>query len=103
MNTDKTKKITVLIRCANAGSVVEKTLASGLAGAFSQHIPAWRPSATPYFLPKISDEAHRRAICVAEWAMGFENPVQARLRRGLKAQRQLGSPKHSPAHLCPSV
>jgi hypothetical protein len=28
---------------------------------------------------------HRRAICIAEWAMGFENPVQARLRRDLKA------------------
>jgi hypothetical protein len=32
--------------------------------------------------------------------MGFQNPVQARLRRDLKAQRQLGSPKHSPAFLC---
>jgi hypothetical protein len=52
MNTDKTKKITVLIRCANAGSVVEKTLASPLADAFSQHIPAWKPSATPVFFPK---------------------------------------------------
>ena len=45
---------TVLIRCTNAGFVVEKTLASGLADAFSQHIPAWRPSATPHFLPTIS-------------------------------------------------
>ena len=46
-----------LIRCANAGFVVEKTLASGLADAFSQHVPAWKPSATPHFLLKISDEA----------------------------------------------
>ena len=30
---------------------------------------------------------------------GFHNPVQARLRRDLKAQRQLGLPKHSPAAL----
>jgi hypothetical protein len=29
--------------------------------------------------------------------------VQARLRRDLKAHRQLGLPKHSPALLCPSV
>jgi hypothetical protein len=43
------KKITVLIRCANAGSVVEKTLASGLADTFSQHLPAWKPSATQCF------------------------------------------------------
>jgi hypothetical protein len=39
----------VLIRYANAGSVVEKTLASGLADAFSQHIPAWKPSANQCF------------------------------------------------------
>ena len=49
-------KSTGLIRGANAGFVVEKTLASPLAAAFSQHIPAWRPSATPHFLPKISDQ-----------------------------------------------
>ena len=29
--------------------------------------------------------------------MCFQNPVQARLWRDLKAQRQLGSPMHSPA------
>jgi hypothetical protein len=40
----------------NAGFVVEKTLASALADAFSQHLPAWEPSATLYLLPKISDE-----------------------------------------------
>jgi hypothetical protein len=57
MNTDKKIENTVLIRCANAGFVVEKTLASGLADAFSQHIPAWRPSATPYFLPMISSRS----------------------------------------------
>jgi hypothetical protein len=33
-------KIMVLIRCANAGFVVEDTLASGLADAFSKHLPA---------------------------------------------------------------
>jgi hypothetical protein len=31
--------------------------------------------------------------------MGFQNLVQARLRRDLKAQRQLGLPKPSPAFL----
>ena len=50
-------KIMEFIRCANAGFVVQKTLTSALADAFSQHLPAWRPSATPSFLPKISDEA----------------------------------------------
>jgi hypothetical protein len=34
---------------------------------------------------------------------GFQNPVQARLRRDLKAQRQLGLPKQSPAFLQLSV
>jgi hypothetical protein len=42
----------VLIRYANAGFVVEKTLASGLADAFSQHLPAWKPSATRCFFPR---------------------------------------------------
>jgi hypothetical protein len=36
---------------------MKKTLASTLADAFLQHILAWKPSATPHFLPKISDEA----------------------------------------------
>ena len=54
IDTDRKIENTGLIRCANAGFVVEKTLASGLADAFSQHIPAWRPSATPHFLPTIS-------------------------------------------------
>jgi hypothetical protein len=36
---------------------MEKTLASTLADAFLQNILAWKPSATPHFLPKISDEA----------------------------------------------
>ena len=40
------------------------------------------------------------AICLAEWAMGFYNPVQARLRRDLEAQRQLGLRKQSPALFC---
>jgi hypothetical protein len=31
--------------------------------------------------------------------MCFHSPVQARLRRDLEAQRQLGLPKHSPAAL----
>jgi hypothetical protein len=47
--TDKKTGNTVLIRYANAGFVVEKTLASGLADAFSQHIPAWKPSANQCF------------------------------------------------------
>ena len=50
-------KSTGFIRCANAGFVVEKTLASELAAAFSKHIPAWRPSATPYFSKKSLSES----------------------------------------------
>ena len=50
-------KSTGLIRYANAGSVVEKKLARPLADAFSQHIPAWRPSATPYFSKKSLSES----------------------------------------------
>jgi hypothetical protein len=37
MNTDRKYG---LIRCANAGFVVEKTLASGLADAFSKYLLA---------------------------------------------------------------
>jgi hypothetical protein len=92
-----------LIRCANAGFVAEKTLASALADAFSKHFPAWQAKRNPVFFLENSKAKHRRAICVAEWAMGFQNPVQARLRRDLKAQRQLGLPKHSLTLLCPSV
>jgi hypothetical protein len=91
-----------LIRCANAGCVVEKTLASGLADAFLQHIPAWKPSATPHFSPKISDETSQGHLR-SRMGDGFQNPMQARLRRDLKAQRQLGSPKQSPALLQLSV
>ena len=54
--------------------------------------------AQPGVFRKISERS--RAICVAEWAMGFQNSVQARLRRDLKSRRQLGLPKHSPACLC---
>ncbi len=43
------ERILGLIRCASAGSVAEKTLASALADAFSQHLPTWRPSATRCF------------------------------------------------------
>ena len=80
---------------------MEKTLASGLADAFSQHTPAWRPSVTPnfsqQFLRYAKAQGHLRSIM----GDGFQNPVQARLRRDLKAQRQIGSPKHSPALFCP--
>ena len=69
-------KSTGLIHCANAESVVEKTLASPLADAFSQHIPAWRPSATQYF--------SKKSLSTAQTA-----PV--------------GLPKGSPALLPPSV
>jgi hypothetical protein len=41
-----------LIRYANAGSVVEKTLASGLTGAFSEHLPAWQAKRNPVFFPR---------------------------------------------------
>jgi hypothetical protein len=50
--TDEKTGNTGLIRCANAGSVAEKTLASALADVFSQHFPAWKPSATPLFSPE---------------------------------------------------
>ncbi len=62
INTDGKTKITVLIRCANAKSVLEKPLASPLADAFSQHIPDCKPSATPHFLPKISGVKHGPAF-----------------------------------------
>jgi hypothetical protein len=52
-----------LIRCAIAGSIAEKTLASALAEAFSQHISAWKPSATRCFSQEISGQS--RGICVA--------------------------------------
>ena len=81
---------------------MEKTLASTLADAFLQNILAWKPSATPHFLPKISDEASQGHLR-SRMGDGFQNPVQARLRRDLKAQRQLGLPEHSPALFCPSV
>jgi hypothetical protein len=64
---------------------------------------AWQAKRNPVFFLENSKAKHRRAICVAEWAMGFQNPVQARLRRDLKAQRQLGLPKQSPAFLQLSV
>ena len=35
--------------------------------------------------------------------MGFQNPLQARLRRDLKAQHQPGLPRHSHTLFCPSV
>jgi hypothetical protein len=38
-----------LIRYANAGAFLQKNLASELADAFSQHLPAWRPSANQCF------------------------------------------------------
>jgi hypothetical protein len=47
--TDKKTGNTGLIRCTNAGSVAEKTLASALADAFSQNLPAWKPSSTRCF------------------------------------------------------
>ena len=67
----------VLIRCANDGFVVEKTLASGLADAFSQHIPAWKPSATRCFFPRISE----RGVSVGPFVQqnerwGFTIPCQ---------------------------
>jgi hypothetical protein len=86
-----------LIHCANAESVLEKTLAKRLADAFSKHLPAWQTKRNPTFSPRDSRAKRSRAIRAANERWGFSNPVQARLRRDLKAQRQLGSPKHSPA------
>ena len=45
-------KSTGLISCANAGAVVKKTLASELADAFSQHIPAWQAKRNPVFFTR---------------------------------------------------
>ena len=64
---DKKTGTSGLIRYAHAGYVMKKTLASGLADAFSQLIPAWKPSATHSFLPTISERgASAGPICVAK-------------------------------------
>ena len=47
-------KIRELIHCVNAESVVDKTLASALADAFSQHLPAGEASANRYFFAENS-------------------------------------------------
>jgi hypothetical protein len=51
--TDRKIENTSWIRCANAGCVVEKTLASALSDAFSKHLPAWLAQAKPYISPII--------------------------------------------------
>ena len=60
--TDKKTGNTGLIRCTNAGFVVEKTLSSGLADAFSQHLPAWRPSANRcfFYFPHLAQGAKKQ-------------------------------------------
>ncbi len=57
-----------------------------------------QPGVFSYFSP-LARGAKSRAICVAEWAIDFII-VQARLRRDLEAQRQLGLRKQSPALFC---
>jgi hypothetical protein len=89
-------------RCANTGFVVEKPSQAGLADAFSQHISAWKPRATWCFFLFFTSCARRKKQGHLRSRMGdrFHNPVQARLRRDLEAQRQLGLRKQSPALFC---
>jgi hypothetical protein len=63
---------------------------AGLRMLFHNISPLGEPSATLCFFPRIP--AQSRAICAAEWAMGFHNPMQARLRRDLKIHRSLACP-----------
>jgi hypothetical protein len=68
---------------------VEKTLSSGLADAFSQHLRAWEPSATLFFSQKSLSEAkaqgHLRSkmsdvvseSCASSLVKGFENTAPA--------------------------
>jgi hypothetical protein len=70
----------------NAESVVEKTLASGLPDAFSQHLPAWKPSTTRFFQKdfwakqgplrsKMSDGVSQSRV--SSLTKGFEKPAPA--------------------------
>ena len=72
-------KSTGVIRCANAGCVMEKTLASELADAFSKHLPACQAKHNPVFSPNnffVSRKAGHFAEQNERW--GFSNPVEAR-------------------------
>ena len=75
----------VLIRCANDGFVVEKTLTSGLAVVFYNTFPLGGQAQPGVFFPKIFDEAsqgHLRSRMsngvsqsrASTLAKGFENP-----------------------------
>ncbi len=65
-----------VIRCANAGFVLEKTLANRLADAFSKHLPAWQAKHNPLFSPKDSRAKHSRAIRSVDERCVFKIPVK---------------------------
>jgi hypothetical protein len=74
-----------LIRYANAGSVVEKKLASPLADAFSQHIPAWRPSATPYLSKKSLSTAQAQGYLRSKMSNGVSQSHASSLAKGFES------------------
>jgi len=64
---DKQTENTGLIRYANAGAVLQKTLASGLADAFSKQLLAWWAKCNPVFSPEdFCAGRKRRGICGAK-------------------------------------
>jgi hypothetical protein len=108
----KSEKNTGLIHCANAESVVEKTLASALADAFSQHIPAWRPSATPYFSKKSLSTAQAQGYLRSKMSDGVSQSHASSLVKGFEstapawlaqAQPCVSLPFFYPRLSCPSV
>jgi hypothetical protein len=77
-----------VIHCANAGFVLEKTLANRLADAFSKHLPAWQAKHNTVFSSKDSRAKRSRAIrsaderCILQslassLVEGFENATPA--------------------------
>jgi hypothetical protein len=65
-----------LIHCANAEFVLEKTLASRLAGAFSKHLPAWQAKHNPVFSPKDHRTKRSRGIRSADERCVFTIPCK---------------------------
>ena len=55
----------------------------------------------PHIFSERSPRKAQQGHPLSGWAMCFYNPVQARLRKDLKMQRQLGLSKQSPAFPCP--
>jgi len=82
---DKKTENNGLIRYANAGYVMEKSLRSGLADAFSQHIPAWKPSATHYFhLSHLGRGAKSRTNLRSKMSDGFSQSPASSLAKGFE-------------------